>query len=669
VIRKEGTMRQSNVASEAKRPTQGSSVSRRARPPAPVRPGLDGMFSHGHENGNQSFLTRVGHGTVQRKLRVGPANDPLEREADRAADAIVRASYGDGGGGVPSAMPGGMPTFDGTPAVGADIVQRKCAKCEEEEEVIRRFPRDSSAGAEMIGAETTESETALMPEPAPAPGLETPAPEAPVPAQEETPATTSAGPLLVDEAATDVGPNQMTKTAFLGALQPAVCAAVDQGLTGTGRTSDGCPHVAYWFGHLAGKDAAFIERGIQRFAPAARGARTASEYIPAVAARVLESTRIWAETGRVEGVPEELASTVAAGPPMEEAAAGGQRDAAIRFKARAGGAKAPGDPTSVRDALGQGRSLDGGVRARMESAYGMSFGDVRVHTDAASAQLSDRMNARAFTVGQHVAFGAGEFRPGTVVGDALIAHELAHVVQQRGAAPGSQAGTRVQNDAPFERDANVAAGAAVASLFGRPARGARGLAGQMLSNLRSGLSLQRCNKTPSGPATLSRQVTIQPKDDTCGGMQMAAIFSVDNATDSTNGFVVQKVDFNLSREACAGGRNDFAKTYWEAWEVRKGIVYIGTSKSRHDSDGRGDYFRIGSTPAHKGTNKLHGWGKYIDGYTEPNSWGRCTEAGSLPCTTDPPKGWSDAGSIHRYLEADFDCCPGGKGTTRFDHQR
>jgi hypothetical protein len=67
----------------------------------------------------------------------------------------------------------------------------------------------------------------------------------------------------------------------------------------------------------------------------------------------------------------------------------------------------------------------------MEGAFGRSFTGVAVHTDGRAARLLSNLNARAFTVGEHVAFGGGEYRPVTMIGDALIAHELAQVVQQR----------------------------------------------------------------------------------------------------------------------------------------------------------------------------------------------------------------------------------------------
>ena len=159
------------------------------------------------------------------------------------------------------------------------------------------------------------------------------------------------------------------------------------------------------------------------------------------------------------------------------------------FKARSGGARS-GNPVSVRHQLGEGRPLPGQVRSQMESAFGTSFGDVRLHADASSANLSDRLNARAFAIGRHVAFGAGEFRPGTLEGDALIAHELAHVVQQKG--PSAPPACGASSEARLEEDADRSAhGAMLSSLGISTSRG--------MGQLRTGLRLLRCSQ-PKAPA-------------------------------------------------------------------------------------------------------------------------------------------------------------------------
>src|SRR5437667_12401705 len=94
-------------------------------------------------------------------------------------------------------------------------------------------------------------------------------------------------------------------------------------------------------------------------------------------------------------------------------------------------------PETIRGPLGACDSLDGNTQARMSSAFGTDFSHVRVHTEASDAALSKGLNAKAFTVGDDIAFGPGEYQPGAPVGDALLAHELAHVVQQRGATTSS----------------------------------------------------------------------------------------------------------------------------------------------------------------------------------------------------------------------------------------
>ena len=78
---------------------------------------------------------------------------------------------------------------------------------------------------------------------------------------------------------------------------------------------------------------------------------------------------------------------------------------------------------------GGGQPLSKDVRARMEPRLGGDLGGVRVHTSGQSARAAEGMSAKAFTVGDDVHFGSGNYQPGTKEGDRLIAHELTHVVQ------------------------------------------------------------------------------------------------------------------------------------------------------------------------------------------------------------------------------------------------
>jgi hypothetical protein len=99
-------------------------------------------------------------------------------------------------------------------------------------------------------------------------------------------------------------------------------------------------------------------------------------------------------------------------------------------------------PASVSAALAApGRPLDAATRAVMEMRFGQDFGDVRVHTGGAAESSARDVRAAAYTVGSRVVFGAGRYRPDGGEGRRLLAHELAHVVQQRGSRPAVQRAT------------------------------------------------------------------------------------------------------------------------------------------------------------------------------------------------------------------------------------
>ncbi len=90
-------------------------------------------------------------------------------------------------------------------------------------------------------------------------------------------------------------------------------------------------------------------------------------------------------------------------------------------------------PASVHQVVrAAGRPLDPVTRAVMERRLGHDFGSVRVHDDSAAGVSSRAIGARAYTVRNHVVFAAGQYRPASTTGHALLAHELVHVVQQGG---------------------------------------------------------------------------------------------------------------------------------------------------------------------------------------------------------------------------------------------
>ena len=95
--------------------------------------------------------------------------------------------------------------------------------------------------------------------------------------------------------------------------------------------------------------------------------------------------------------------------------------------------QASGVPAQARTVLSSGgQPLESATRAYVESRFRHDFSHVRVHADTAATSASRDLGARAYTAGDHIAFASGEYAPHTRRGLRLLAHELAHVVQQRG---------------------------------------------------------------------------------------------------------------------------------------------------------------------------------------------------------------------------------------------
>ena len=121
----------------------------------------------------------------------------------------------------------------------------------------------------------------------------------------------------------------------------------------------------------------------------------------------------------------------------------------------------PGLETRVKAFRGGGRPLSDATRAFFEPRFGHDFSGVRVHADARGAEAARAVNARAFTLGRDVVFGAGQYAPTTSAGRRLLAHELTHVVQQRGVARGDETQAKPSTRQP-----------AIGSLSHGPGRGA-----------------------------------------------------------------------------------------------------------------------------------------------------------------------------------------------------
>jgi LysM repeat protein len=278
-----------------------------------------------------------------------------------------------------------------------------------------------------------------------------------------------AGPVarLVADDASETKDGQMRVSDFAAQLKSSLCAIADSML---GPQANGCPWVEYWVSSYRSRTPAEIERVLGAYAPEAAGARSATELIAAVGDRVRSAIATWQQTGQLD-------PAASAGAPQ------------VSFKRRGGVVSREAQAAEVLNQLGPGRPLEALTAGRMGSALGADFGAVQVHDDPTSAATTSALGATALAVGHHIAFAPNQYAPGTPIGDALIAHELAHVVQQQDAA--ARLDRAVDDDAVLEADADAAAASALDVLHGGPA-GRRGLR----RAARSGLRLQRCSTKP-----------------------------------------------------------------------------------------------------------------------------------------------------------------------------
>lgn len=209
------------------------------------------------------------------------------------------------------------------------------------------------------------------------------------------------------------------------------------------------------------------QRAVQPVAAARLQQRIGLQGTQALLARAPAIQRRAAEPGAVAGAggmrvsapsdPAEREAEGTANKVMRAATpeALSQAGGAVARKAE-GGAEPPASlPAGFAAAGGSGTPLPPQVRAFMEPRFGTRFGHVRIHTGQPAAQMSAQLQARAFTVGSHIFFGKGQYRPDTPDGLELIAHELTHTIQQGGAvqrraAPDGRAPEQVQRSAAPE---------------------------------------------------------------------------------------------------------------------------------------------------------------------------------------------------------------------------
>jgi hypothetical protein len=466
-----------------------------------------------------------------------------------------------------------------------------------------------------------------------------------------------AGSFLVDDEAAIALPGQMHKTEFLQTLRPAVCAAADRELARAGRNTAGCPYLDRWFDYYQGRDAGQVERSLRKYAPETAAARSARDYIAPISARVAQGVHRWVDTGEVPALPDGMSPDMLAGGGVLGALASvgsaiasglsavGSFFGKLFFKARDGGAREGVDGAALHARLGSGQPLASAARSRMAAAFGHDFGHVRVHADPAAAQAATALNAHAFTIGHHIAFAPDKYRPGTLAGDALLAHELAHVMQQREHTVAERpvlAGGAGHDD--MEHEADRAAVDAVSSLW-EPSSGRKRLR-RARSSLRSGLRLQRCAQTALSSVTpeqtpqdvdtiIQSNKFLQPYIDekVKHGIRATGHLHIEDDDQFKNDYVAyaQKTinpsthkgytrEEAEAEEPRIGGYREGTETYMRKWRGRLGYA-VHESIHTYSSPA---FLSFASQPGNEGVTEYftnlvledHGLGKDASEYTE-----------------------------------------------------
>jgi hypothetical protein len=275
--------------------------------------------------------------------------------------------------------------------------------------------------------------------------------------------------------------------------------------------------------------------------------------------------------------------------------------------------------SGIRDLQGSGSPLPTPSRAFFEPRFGHDFAAVRIHTDSRAAGLARSVDARAFTLGESIVFGSGEYSPESGEGKRLLAHELAHVVQQGHAQP----------------------------------------------------HIQRL--------AITRQAFTK---GTCGGRNIQWVFSLDKSAPD-DGYIVQQVDKSEFVATCpdvANGPPAPLPTYWEAWFVKKGDKEDWTTVRDKWTDSNSRPNRPGTNGSDMalGTVKFFtkattgDLGDFGQAPADPKSaWGpgKVPTSGALPSTPSEPSWWSGAaveGPANRQAQASWNCCDADKAKQTFD---
>ena len=169
----------------------------------------------------------------------------------------------------------------------------------------------------------------------------------------------------------------------------------------------------------------------------------------------------------------------------------------------------PGIQAVIQGKMAGGQPLAADVRSHMEPRFGADFSRVRIHDDAESAGLSAQLGARAFAYRNHLFFARNQYQPGTAEGKQLLAHELAHTIQQghapmqaAGAAPSGQPATSAIQRAPAPAGSALATSSEVVDVSGTVFSPSEKVREEIAAQDRKGLSVRVVAKGLTGEGTV-----------------------------------------------------------------------------------------------------------------------------------------------------------------------
>jgi hypothetical protein len=394
-----------------------------------------------HALGNVGVLGHLASPAVQPKLEVGAPDDEHEREADAVAGAVMRS-----------------PEDGASPSPGSGVADK-----------LRRAPEDEKKQPPTPHAEPTATQKAPTPAPAAA-GIPTPAAATTTPAAIPGKPGAAPGPAATPVAATKKAPPQTPAKGSAPGAAAAGPAAATKGPTpakgpaaakppaaaptkaapkspvATQKPAAADPHTKAPPSPKGAEPKVREELARGKPRPPVPTAKPAAK--PKTGTVATEHPQGQAPpSAQQSGGPPKVVEEPAPQAPAAASPAPGERkpdEPVLAAKPATPGVLPPvSAPTArtIQSALGGGQPLSPSDRGFFESRLGRDLGGVRVHDDPSAHRAARDVQARALTYGQDIFFASGRHQPGTGAGRELMAHELAHTIQQR---PGAKLERKLQ---------------------------------------------------------------------------------------------------------------------------------------------------------------------------------------------------------------------------------